>query len=224
MESLLYGFSDHIYDYTNKEIYIWILCIGIINLISWLYVTRNAMTSHYMKLIRYQKVSAWWYQSCGRVIGFSSLLAVLWYGILILFQYVIPFIVSGMDCEIASVLETICGKSVIFAFLLFAAALIMMNLFQNLLVQWTYGAKLSFLAVILVEVLSLYAGVAFPESVNYFPGSFLMYNRSNLAASHGFHVEFVFILEFVICLFVILGGQILLQMKCRKGVEDKNGL
>lgn len=173
---LVYGIGADFSQYEMREILGWLLLVGLLHLIVGNFVWKRRVCHAYMSLIRQGRFSKWWHGLCLRVLGLCFAATLLAFAVV----WLLSFIVGGRMGQEAV------GITVLKAFFLFYLNTCFFGTIQMLLVNLGQWEKLSFLAVMVAEVLSLYGKALGKGAAYWLPGSWKMYIRSSWALEEGY--------------------------------------
>ncbi len=175
---LVYGIGMDFNQHEMREILGWLLLVGVLHLFVGTYIWKRRICNGYMILIRQGRFSRWWHGLCLRVLGLCFAATLLAFGAV----WLLLSIVRGRMGQEAW------GAAVTEAFFLFFLNLCFLSTIQMLLVNLGQWEKLSFLAVMVIEVVSLYERAIWKEAAGWLPGSWKMYVRSSWALEGGYSV------------------------------------
>jgi|GEM_PF-4464957 len=196
MENLIYGFEMNLINYDLKDILLWMLVMSTLYMITGRYIEKRKISNSYFKLIRFGRIQKLWHKVCMSVLLLSLVLVLLLFSTVVLYQYI--FAAETFDKMILSKITQ--------AFFIFIINFFTMNMVQSLLINLTNGEKISFMVIMLIEILSLYFGIV-SERVGYWlPGSFMMYARSSFFTEMGYNVTVSMTIQLVFDIILFFGG------------------
>ena len=187
MENWLYGFGGNINNYSQREILFYMLFFSVLIYFSGKNMEKDVVRGRYFKLIRYKSYSHWWKLLCLRTFAKSI--------ILVMFAVILFFLCSNSRIYLFDFL---------YAVSLWMFGLTTVNMFQLLLINSNCGVKISFMVIMVIEVLSLYGTVFGKRVAPFLPGSFLMFRRSSFIMEGGFSWMWVIVIQVLInvCIFI----------------------
>ncbi len=175
MDVLILGFYSDMNRHSLAEVYLYLLVFGIMTLLMGRYLEQRRAGNSYLRLIRFKKESVWWRRLAMGVLAGSimetALLFILCFGL-----------------EKATGYE-IGAENWHLSYLLWATSFLTLSLFQMIMIQWGNGYKWSFLLVLLITGISIYAWKM--------PGSVWMLRRSGEMVKDGYSVQAVLIVQWI---------------------------
>lgn len=202
MESLILGFEGDLSQYPMRNILFWILAIGILHLVIGRFIEKRSIAKDYFHLIRYATLKNWWLRLCGKVL----LLCVS--GTLFLLFMAVIFAPADNLLSITIVVR---------AYMLCFAHITLFSFVTILTINCWNGEKISFAAIMLVEIFSLYSGILSPAIACYLPGSIAMYRRSSWYVPEGFPAISLLATEIALIAVILLFGHKTLERGAKNG-------
>lgn len=191
MENFILGFESDLSRYPMRDIWSWILAIGLLHLVIGRFIEKKSITKDYFHLIRYAALKKWWLRLGGEVL------------LLCMSGTMVLFIVSAIFAQAENVL----GMTIVAgAYILCFAHITLFSFITILIINCWNGEKISFAAVMIVEIFSLYGGILSPAIACYLPGSLAMYRRSSWYISEGFPAMCLLAAEIVLASAIFLFG------------------
>lgn len=202
MEQILLGFELDISKYELKDIFFWLLIISFINLTVGIYIGRNQAVNSWFNLIRYKKLSKWWYRQCRNVFLLNL--------IFVLAIFCVYFAVKGIIDENSS--ENFSVYQYLEMFSILITNLALMGYVQLIMINTRRGEKLSFFIITATQMISLYGKIMFQSNISvWLPGSLMMYRRSGLYIASGFYFPAALAVQTVYVILICLFGHKLIK-------------
>lgn len=198
MEYVIFGFSKDVSKYSMLEILFYLLIYSI--LIGLVGKKAYGMRIHgqYSALVRYGRYSTWWYHVVIKVLISCLALIVLLFGI----GAAVIIVQKGVYAPIEWFI----------AFILWLVGLCTVALIQAFIIQFGSTYKIMFAFLMCVEVVSLW--------LTSFPGSWIMYERSQLGVDDGFPITMMCVIQIVVIVSIVFCGHYIFKMRRRHGTGN----
>lgn len=184
MDILILGFYSDMNRHSLKDVYLYLLVFGILNLLMGRYLEGRKEDLSYLWLIRFGKASLWWHRLAKKVLAGSV--------IEVSAMFFLCFQLSKIGgYEIGE-------RSWQLAYLLWTTNFLTLSLIQMVLIQWKDGYKWSFLLIMLMAGMSIY--------IWKMPGSIWMLRRSEEMMEGGYSVGLVLIVQWTADILIGLWG------------------
>lgn len=160
MYVIIYGFQTEISAYSLRDICCFLLVYAIMLVLLGRMAEKQTVELNYMRLLRIQDYRIWWCKIWKRMLAKALLMVGIMFGGIAIFD----IIFQRNDFR----------DGVILPLVLWCAHICVLSSILILMGNFSRGFFISFFAIMVGQIFSLYAGLYLGNVANYLPGSFIM--------------------------------------------------